>query len=174
MACVSMAIAMRKRMSELESVWKDAGLEEPLRCRMGTNTGVCTVGNFGSDDRMDYTIIGGGVNLAARLETACASSEILISYETYAHVKDVIHCEPREKITVKGIAKPVATYQVVDLHENLGDGKQPIRKKLPHFQLDVDVNLMNPSEQRDALAVLIESVERLSAVGSNLEVPAAE
>ena len=174
MACVSMAIAMRKRMSELETVWKDAGLEEPLQCRMGINTGVCTVGNFGSEDRMDYTIIGGGVNLAARLETACASSEILISFETYAHVKDEIHCEARDKITVKGIAKPVATYQVVDLHENVGDGKQPIRKKLPHFQLDVDVNLMNAEQQREALAALLESVERLSNIGTANETTAAQ
>ena len=86
----------------------------PCRCRIGINTGVCTVGNFGSDDRMDYTIIGGGVNLAARLETACTPEEILISYETYAHVKDQVHCEEGDKIKVKGIAHPVVTYQVVD------------------------------------------------------------
>jgi class 3 adenylate cyclase len=166
LACVKMAIAMRKRMKELESVWKDSGLENPLQCRMGINTGVCTVGNFGSEDRMDYTIIGGGVNLASRLETACPASEILISYETYAHVKDQVHCEERDKITVKGIAHPVATHQVVDLYENLGDGKQPIRAKLPHFQLDVDVTLMSPDEQREALAVLLDSVERLSNTGA--------
>jgi class 3 adenylate cyclase len=162
LACVRMAIAMRKRMGELESVWKDSGLEKPLQCRMGINTGVCTVGNFGSDDRMDYTIIGGGVNLAARLESACAPSEILISYETYAHVKDLIHCEERDEISVKGIARPVSTYQVVDLREKLGAGMQPIRAKLPHFQLDVDVRLMSPDEQREALAVSLDLVERLS------------
>jgi class 3 adenylate cyclase len=49
LACVTMAIAMRERMKELESVWLESGLEKPLRCRMGINTGVCTVGNFGSD-----------------------------------------------------------------------------------------------------------------------------
>jgi class 3 adenylate cyclase len=162
LACVKMAIAMRKRMKELESVWRDSGLENPLQCRMGINT----VGNFGSEARMDYTIIGGGVNLASRLETACPASEILISYETYAHVKDQVHCEKRDKITVKGIAHPVATHQVVDLYENLGDGKQPIRAKLPHFQLDVDVTLMSPDEQREALVVLLDSVERLSNTGA--------
>ncbi len=165
-ACVTMAIAMRKRMKELNSDWMESGLENPLQCRMGINTGVCTVGNFGSEDRMDYTIIGGGVNLASRLETACAPGEVLISYETYALVKDQVHCEERNRITVKGIAHPVATHQVVDLYENLGDGKQPIRAKLPHFQLDVDVTLMSPDEQREALAVLLDSVERLSNTGT--------
>ncbi len=167
LACVKMAIAMRKRMKELESGWKDSGLENPLKCRMGINTGVCTVGNFGSEARMDYTIIGGGVNLASRLETACPASEILVSYETYAHVKDQVHCEERDKITAKGIAHPVAVYQVVDLYENLSDGKQPIRAKLPHFQLDVEVTLMSPDEQREALAVLLASVERLSQTSTN-------
>ncbi len=161
-ACVKMAIAMRKRMKELEGVWKESGLENPLRCRMGINTGVCTVGNFGSEDRMDYTIIGGDVNLAARLETACPPSEILISYETHAHVKDQIFCEEHGHIEVKGIAYPVATYRVVDLYENLGEGKQSIRAKLPHFQLDVEVALMSAEEQREATAMLLEAVERLS------------
>lgn len=163
-ACVKMAIAMRKRMKELEGVWKASGLENPLRCRIGINTGVCTVGNFGSEARMDYTIIGGGVNLAARLETACTPSEILISYETHAHVKDQIYCEEHGHIDVKGIAYPVATYRAIDLFENLGEGNQTIRAKLPHFQLDVDITLMSAEEQRAAAAVLLEAAERLSSV----------
>jgi len=161
-ACVKMAIAMRKRMKELEGVWTSSGLENPLRCRIGINTGVCTVGNFGSEDRMDYTIIGGGVNLAARLETACPPSEILISYETHAHVKDAIYCEEKGHIEVKGIAYPVATYRAIDLYENLDEVNQTIRAKLPHFQLDVDITLMSVDEQREASAVLLEATERLS------------
>lgn len=83
---------MRQRKAELQDGWKASGIENPLFCRMGINTGVCTVGNFGGDDRMDDTIIGGEVNLASRLETACPPSEIVISCETYAHMKDVICC----------------------------------------------------------------------------------
>jgi class 3 adenylate cyclase/PAS domain-containing protein len=166
LACVKMAIAMRSRMHDLGGIWRESGIEKPLQVRMGIHTDYCTVGNFGSEDRMDYTIIGGGVNLASRLETACAPGEVLISYETYAHVKDQVHCEERDKITVKGIAHPVATHQVVDLYEKLGDGKQPIRAMLPHFRLDVDVTLMSPDEQREALAVLLDSVERLSNTGA--------
>ena len=67
LACVKMALAMQRRMGELASVWRDMGIEHPFACRIGINTGYCTVGNFGSEDRMDYTIIGGAVNLAARL-----------------------------------------------------------------------------------------------------------
>ncbi|MGI9520376.1 MAG: PAS-domain containing protein, partial [Hyphomicrobiaceae bacterium] len=76
LACVKMAIAMRNRMTELQDAWREAGVEKPLVCRTGINTGFCTVGNFGSEDRMDYTIIGGGVNLAARLESAAEPGEI--------------------------------------------------------------------------------------------------
>jgi adenylate cyclase len=162
-ACVKMAIAMRERMMELENVWRASGVENPLRCRMGINTGVCTVGNFGSEARMDYTIIGAGVNLAARLEAACTPREILISYETHAHVKDLIYCEERSHIEVKGIAHPVSTYCVIDLYENLGEGKQAIRAKLPHLQLDVDVAMMSPEEQREAATVLLDAAKRLSS-----------
>src|SRR6185295_102882 len=86
LACVKMAIAMRQKMAELQDTWRDSGIANPLRCRIGINTGFCTVGNFGSEDRMDYTIIGSGVNLASRLESASAPGEILLSYETYAAV----------------------------------------------------------------------------------------
>ena len=161
-ACVRMALEMRKRMAELQDTWRAAGIEEPLRCRMGINTGVCTVGNFGSEDRMDYTIIGGDVNLASRLESACPPSEILISYETQAHVKDVVCCEEHGSIDVKGIAYPVSTYRVVDLFENLGEDRQPIHETLPHFRLDVDVTLMSPDEQKAAAAVLRDAAQRLS------------
>ena len=161
-ACVEMAIAMRKRMKELEVVWKASGLENPLQSRIGINTGVCTVGNFGSDDRMDYTIIGGGVNLAARLETACTPGEILISYETHAHVQDEIYCEEQSPIKVKGLAHPLVTYRVIDRYEVLGEGNQTIRARLPHFQLDVDIARMSAEQQREASAVLLDAAARLS------------
>ena len=50
-----MALAMQKRIGELASAWRDAGIETPLRCRIGIHTSYCTVRNFGSEDRMDYT-----------------------------------------------------------------------------------------------------------------------
>jgi len=83
-----------------------------IEVRIGVNTGECTVGNFGSADRMDYTIIGKEVNVAARLETAAQSGKILLSESTYDLVKDEIQCGFRGEIQVKGISRPLMTYWV--------------------------------------------------------------
>jgi len=111
--CVKMAIAMRDRMRELEHIWLQSGISRPLKCRMGIHTDFCTVGNFGSEDRLDYTIIGRGVNTASRLEGAATPGDILISYETYLQVQGEIACEKAGEIQVKGIAYPVSTYVVL-------------------------------------------------------------
>jgi len=161
-ACVSMAIAMRKRMRELDSVWRASGIEKPPRCRTGINTGFCTVGNFGSEERMDYTIIGSGVNLACRLEQMAPPGEILISYETYAQVKDQVCCEERDQIHVKGISRPVSTYQVVDLYDNLGKGRDLIHEDCGSLKLDIDLEAMSAEERSHAVTVLQRAVNRLS------------
>ena len=162
LACVEMAIAMHKRLSELQDVWRDSGLEKPLECRMGINTGYCTVGNFGSEDRMDYTIIGGGVNLASRLESLAPPGEILISYETYAHVKDNIHCEEHGEVRVKGIAYPVATFVAVDTYDNLGRDRYLIREHHANLKLDVDLGAMSANERSEAASALRHALDRLS------------
>jgi adenylate cyclase len=164
LACVEMAIAMRKRMRELHGAWRASGIEKPLQCRIGINTGYCTVGNFGSEDRMDYTIVGGGVNLASRLEAAATPGEILMSYETYANVRHRIHCEERGDISVKGIAYPVATYQVVDTYENLGKERLLIHEERPNLRLDLDLDAMSADDRDHAVAVLREALNRLSAL----------
>ncbi len=114
-ACVSMAIAMQRRMRELRSEWLDMGLERPFEVRIGINTGFCTVGNFGSEDRMDYTIIGNQVNLAARLESLAEVGGILLAHETNSLVKDTVTAEEGDTLTVKGFARPVRTYSVVGI-----------------------------------------------------------
>jgi hypothetical protein len=164
LACVEMAMAMQKRMRELQGVWRASGIEKPLQCRIGINTGYCTVGNFGSEDRMDYTIIGGAVNLASRLEAAATPGEILISYETYANVRDRIHCEERGHIALKGIAYPVATYQVVGTYENLGTERLFIHEERPNFRLDLDLDAISADDRGHAAAVLRKALNRLSAL----------
>ena len=86
LACVQMAFAMQTRVSDLAHEWRNIGITTPLRCRIGIHTGYCTVGNFGSDDRMDYTMVGGTVNLASCLEHEAPPGGVLISFETYALV----------------------------------------------------------------------------------------
>jgi len=162
-ACVRMAIAMRDRMQELQTIWHRSGIERPLRCRMGIHTDYCTVGNFGSEDRLDYTIIGGGVNTASRLESSAAPGEILIAYETFAHVRDQIDCEEQDKIQVKGIAYPVATYKVLDTFENLGRQRRHFHEDHANVILDIDLESMT-SEDRDAAAEVLRRA--LDAVSS--------
>jgi class 3 adenylate cyclase len=116
---VKMAIDMRERMRQLRTKWFESGIENPFRVRIGINTGYCTVGNFGSDSKMDYTIIGSPVNLASRLESRADVDEILISYETYALVRDRIECEERDSIAVKGFSDPIKTYRVLDCKKNM-------------------------------------------------------
>jgi class 3 adenylate cyclase len=161
LACVKMAVAMRERMRDLEILWRQSGIEKPLLCRMGIHTGYCTVGNFGSEDRMDYTIIGGAVNTASRLETLAESGQILISYETFAHVKDKFHCEKHGEAKVKGIAYPVDTYLVNDSYENLSMHRNRFLEEHHGIKVDLDFDAMNSEDQHHAAEVLRRALKRL-------------
>jgi class 3 adenylate cyclase/AmiR/NasT family two-component response regulator len=114
-ACVRMAVAMQRQMVELQQEWRASGFEQPFEMRVGINTGYCNVGNFGSDDRMDYTIIGAEVNLAARIEAAADPGGILISYPTYALVRDIVRAEERGSIAAKGIRREVRVFAVAGI-----------------------------------------------------------
>jgi class 3 adenylate cyclase/HAMP domain-containing protein len=162
LACVKMAIAMRKRMDELQHIWRGSGMGKPLHSRMGIHTDYCTVGNFGSETRMDYTIIGGGVNLASRLETAATPGEVLISYETYAHVSDQVACEEHGEIDVKGIAYPVATYRVVDSYENLGRERRHFHEEHSNVKLDIDLETMTKTDREPAADILQRALDLLT------------
>jgi class 3 adenylate cyclase len=161
LACVKMAIAMQRRMTELAGLWRDSGMETPLQCRIGIHTDYCTVGNFGSPDRMDYTMIGGAVNLTARLEQEAPPGSILISYATCAHVHDEIHCEEHGSIRVRGIAYPVTTYRVVDLKQNLAVDETAIRTHFPHLTVEMEPHLMSADEREQAASTLRQALDRL-------------
>ena len=117
--CVSMAIAMKRAMQELQVRWRADGIENPPALRMGINSGVCKVGNFGTENRLDYTLLGRAVNLASRLESSAESNEILISKDTYQLIKDAVHCIDKGQIPIKGFAEAVDVYSAIDLHKHL-------------------------------------------------------
>jgi PAS domain S-box-containing protein len=151
MACVNMAIAMQRRMRDLQTEWRDRGLQKPFQLRIGINTGYCTVGNFGSEDRMEYTIIGSEVNLASRLQSHAELGSILMSHETYSLVKEMVLAEEREPIQAKGIAKPVRNYKVVDRIDDLvGQGKA-IREEQDGMRVLLDLQKLDKASAVKAL-----------------------
>lgn len=114
---VRTAIAM---IAELRA-WNQARAGEgkpPVEIGIGLNTDLVVSGNIGSKKRMDYTIIGDGVNLAARLESACKQygARILISEFTYRALRGTYRMREVDIVVVKGKTKPVAIYEVLDYH----------------------------------------------------------
>ena len=117
--CLDMAITMRKRVGELDEIWKkEKGISQGLQVRTGISTGYCTVGNFGSVQRVDYTVLGSPVNLAARLEAACSPQEILVSPETKGLVSDLFEFEEKKPIKLKGFSDTIKPYQLIIDNEN--------------------------------------------------------
>jgi len=160
-AAVSMAIAMRKHMKVLRQQWRARGITKPLEIRMGINTGFCTVGNFGADTRMDYTIIGREVNLASRLESSAEAGEILISHETYSLTKDVIMCRDKGQATVKGFTRPVQVYQIVDFRRDLGATSSYLEHELPGFSMYLDTNSIQNVDKQKVIEALDQAAEKL-------------
>lgn len=109
---VRMALEMQQTIETLNERWRAAGIAESFRARMGIDTGHATVGNFGSAGRMKYAVLGRHVNLAARLQASCKPGQILLSHSTWLLVQDKIPCEPKGEIELRGIPRPVQTYEV--------------------------------------------------------------
>jgi len=99
--CVGMALEMQR-----------AARERGVDIRMGINSGECTVGNFGSERQMNYTIIGKAVNMASRLQARSEPGRILIGEATHRLMAGAVRCEARGPLELKGISAPVMTYWV--------------------------------------------------------------
>ncbi len=119
--CVRMALEMLGKTKVLSEEWLAKGSPSHLKIRIGINTGFCTVGNFGSSDRMDYTLIGGQVNIASRLEKLSEENSITISNSTYKLVKDIVVVEPPVSVDIKGINHPIEVYKLLRLKEEKDD-----------------------------------------------------
>jgi len=160
-ACVNMAIEMQRRMQTLQQEWRDRGTENPFQLRIGINTGYCTVGNFGSADRMDYTIIGNEVNLAARLQSVANLGEILVAHETYALVKDTLFAEERPPVTVKGFSKPVRNYKVIDKTQNGPDENNYLRVNQNGIRATLDLENLTEEEKAETIKTIKKMLSKL-------------
>ena len=159
LACVTMAFKMKKALNGLRQHWKALGLAEPLEVRMGIHTDMCTVGNFGSTDRLDYTVLGNGVNLASRLESMAESNEILISENTFNLVKNDIDCNYFDEIIVKGKSHSIKTFQVAGIKSKQhSSGKFQASKD--GFNLMIDKNKIKDLDE--IISLLEDGIEKLN------------
>ena len=149
--CVEMAILMRQRVEELQKYWKKMGVKNGLGIRMGISTGFCTVGNFGSDLRLDYTVLGSPVNLAARLQSAAERNGILIDENTNNLINDVVQTEKNNTITPKGFVRPIDTFILKDFKSQ---SHKDQRKMLSHSGERIEINVIDSSDIRAAIEEL--------------------
>ena len=113
------AIAMMNELHRWNAL-RAADGKAPVDIGIGLNTDSVVSGNIGSRKRMDYTMIGDGVNLAARLESACKQygAHILISEFTYRQLRGTYRVRELDLVVVKGKTQPVALYEVLDYHSS--------------------------------------------------------
>ena len=151
--CIEMAIRMKNRIEEMRDYWIRIGVKGGLNVRMGIASGYCTVGNFGSDQRMDYTALGSPVNLSARLQSKAPSNKILISDTTLNLTKDKINSEYFDEIAPKGFARPVQIHLLKDF---ISEEHKNRRKSFSHRGKHVDVNIFDTSNIKAAIEELKE------------------
>ncbi len=108
------ALAMQEGITGLNERRMRDG-KEPISVGIGVSAGEAVAGTVGTEDRMEYTVIGDSVNLAARLESNAKPGQILISHRTYERVRDLVDARPLGRIRVKGKEEEVEVYEVLGL-----------------------------------------------------------
>jgi adenylate cyclase len=109
---VDAALEQQRIIAELGERWRAEG-KEPFTVGMGINTGRVIMGNLGSSSRMNYTVIGDDVNIAARLYNVALGGQIIISESTYNEVKDYFEVRELDPVVVKGKTAPLRTFEVL-------------------------------------------------------------
>lgn len=154
--CVEMAISMQKRVHELHDEWQAAGFTKPFKIRIGIHTGFCTVGNFGTESRMEYTIIGSSVNLASRIESCSEPGQIYMSEDTYLLVKNKFRCLPVATVTPKNLTAPIQLYRVI----NAEDEKELILFDAEGLSLSIDSKLLSAKTKQKLKDIVLNIDER--------------
>lgn len=168
---VKMAMEMQMVLISFREQWRAKGVENPFHVRMGINTGYCTIGNFGSETKMDYTIIGNNVNMAARFEAAANPDSILMSPETYALVRDEIDCVLGGEFTLKGVSGTMKAYTPIKLKNSktsLEFAKVTSTGELIFPDKPVNLKLLSKGEKRNLLLSLKNTFENIASSKSDL------
>jgi len=111
---VRTALAMQAGVAGLNDKRAAEG-KEPIAVGVGVSAGEVVAGTVGTEERMEYTVIGDSVNLAARLEGSAAPGQILISERTYDKVRDLVQARPLGRVKVKGKEEQVEVFEVLGL-----------------------------------------------------------
>jgi adenylate cyclase len=165
---VRAAIAMIARLGEWNRERQAHG-KPPVNIGVGMNTDRVVSGNIGSKKRMDFTIIGDGVNLASRLESACKQygTRILVSDSTHKRLRGTYQTRELDLVVVKGKTQPVAIYEILDYHTdetypNLIDALGHFRNGLTRYRqrkwedavhLFEEVLAINPNDKPASLYI---------------------
>ena len=157
--CVTMALSMQEKVKLLNHELNKIGVTRPFNIRCGINSGICTVGNFGSENRLDYTAIGNQVNLASRLESASGVGEVLISEETMLLTQEHFDFEPNQEIHVKGFARPIKTY-TVNGHKTRKDLSGNLSFHSKGLDLEIDPLVLN-EDSKKAITELIPQLQNI-------------
>ncbi len=161
--CVAMAIDMRREMRTLRHKWRLLGFEG-LYVRIGVTTGYCHVGNFGSNSRLSYTVIGKEANLAARLEALAGKGDIFISQQTHDYICHDYNCNYAGAYQLKGFDETVRVWQVLDCDINkAGHLSKWVEHTLPGFNLHLnfkDMQNYDYQEIKNKLNFALERIEK--------------
>jgi adenylate cyclase len=120
-ACLA-ALRCQSRLRALNERWRSEGLPQ-MRCRIGIATGELIVGNMGSQERLNYTVLGDPVNLASRIEglNRHCDTGILVADSTFAEVRGQFVARPIDRVRVKGRETPLLVYEILGVAGEVDD-----------------------------------------------------
>ncbi|MBF0136159.1 MAG: tetratricopeptide repeat protein [Magnetococcales bacterium] len=117
-------------------------LEKPLTLHTGINSGMVIAGGVGSDQKMEYTVMGDTVNLASRLESIAKSGQIFISVYTYNQTRNLFDFVKHDPIKVKGKKDPVAVYEVLRAKSQKAMDRKPGQMVVPLVGRDQELRIL--------------------------------